>query len=144
MRDAARKIDAGFSGLATAVRAPATRAPLLVAAPAPLSHLRATPAVVRVLDRPAAPSRTEYNRPPAYPETARQSGMEGTVVLAVGVAPTGAPDAVAVTASSGFALLDEAARNAVRRWSFDPAYHAGIPVRGFAKVAVRFDLVDAD
>lgn len=54
---------------------------------------------------------------PAYPSAARRDRLQGSVRLSVTVEPGGLPSAVAVTSSSGHAVLDTAARDQVqRRW----------------------------
>jgi len=78
--------------------------------------------------------------PPRYPRWARDRGQEGLVVLAVDVDVGGRAVAVAVTRSSGFTVLDEAARAAVRRWRFEPARAAGVPVASRTDVTIRFEL----
>jgi protein TonB len=88
-------------------------------------------------------SRSARNRPPAYPDAARRAAMQGTVALEVRVGPNGTPQAVTVARSSGFALLDDAARGAVLSWVFQPALHAGMPVVGVTRVGLRFSLVDS-
>ncbi len=88
------------------------------------------------------PSRpdTLHNAPPAYPETARQRGIEGTVILLVRVGRDGEVRDVAVSKGSGSALLDEAALEAVRRWRFHPASLGSLPVESFVEVPIRFRL----
>jgi TonB family protein len=56
--------------------------------------------------------------PPAYPLTARRQGLQGTAMVRARFDATGRPEHVAVVASSGSTSLDEAAREAVRRWRF--------------------------
>ncbi|MBI3088554.1 MAG: energy transducer TonB [Candidatus Omnitrophica bacterium] len=82
------------------------------------------------------------NPPPAYPETARQQGWQGTVVLAVHVLPTGRCDEVRLAASSGYAILDDAARQAIARWQFRPARRLGKTVAVWVEIPVTFRLVD--
>ena len=54
---------------------------------------------------------------PAYPATARSAKQQGTVRLLVIVEASGVPSSVEVSASSGFASLDRAARDTIqRRW----------------------------
>lgn len=79
---------------------------------------------------------------PKYPPAARRERREGVVLLAVEVGANGRPQAVAVKKSSGVALLDEAAVTAVRRWTFEPARSAGLPVAHTVEVPVRFSLAD--
>jgi protein TonB len=79
---------------------------------------------------------------PRYPEIARERGWEGVVLLTVGVAADGRAETIAVGRSSGHAVLDQAALEAVRRWRFAPARRAGVPVAGTAAVPIRFRLED--
>jgi protein TonB len=56
--------------------------------------------------------------PPDYPLTARRQGLQGTTIVRARFDAHGKPEDVAVVASSGSASLDQAAREAVRRWRF--------------------------
>jgi periplasmic protein TonB len=88
---------------------------------------------------PAAINRAARNIPPAYPPMAVRAGEEGSVILRVRVAPDGS-GAVAIAQSSGYALLDDAARTAVARWHFIPALSNGKPVSSAMLVRIRFIL----
>lgn len=77
------------------------------------------------------------NPKPAYPTVARKRGMEGRVVLRVQVRRDGTVRTVDVQSSTGFAILDRAARSAVLRWRFAPATRGGMAVEG--EVLVPFD-----
>ena len=77
---------------------------------------------------------------PDYPRLARRRGQEGEALLAVTVLADGALAAVELRTSSGYALLDEAALEAVRRWRFLPALEAGQPVQAVVDVPVVFRL----
>jgi protein TonB len=55
---------------------------------------------------------------PAYPLAARRKGIEGDVILLVRFDAAGRPVHIAVVSSSGSALLDDAARDAVIHWRF--------------------------
>ncbi len=78
-----------------------------------------------------------YNPAPQYPPEALAARQTGRVVLRVEVGPDGTVLSVEVHGTSGIAALDEAAREAVRRWRFSPA--PGHPVREVA-VPVRFTI----
>lgn len=80
------------------------------------------------------------NPAPAYPSAARRLGLEGTVLLRVQVSASGAPQQVEIVQSSGIALLDEAALNAVKNWSFIPARRGDEPTAAAVEVPVRFRL----
>lgn len=77
---------------------------------------------------PASPDKKSRNRPPVYPEEAARRGQQGNVELVVHVGPSGLPSGVDVRRSSGYALLDKSAENAVMKWTFIPAMKDGLPV----------------
>lgn len=83
------------------------------------------------------------NAGPRYPSASRRAHEEGTVMLKVLVAPDGRAQDLMVATSSGFARLDDAALDTVRRWSFLPAKQAGRPVSAWVLVPVTFELGDA-
>jgi protein TonB len=64
---------------------------------------------------------------PAYPETARETGLEGTPVAEVWVNERGDVINVAIVESAG-AILDNALMSAVATWRFTPATLRGVPV----------------
>jgi protein TonB len=88
----------------------------------------------------SARPRYKLNPPPLYPPAARRRGQQGIVLLSVRVDASGRPEAVDVQASSGFRVLDEAARAAVERWEFEPGRLNGAPVPSQAEVPIRFEL----
>jgi len=80
------------------------------------------------------------NPKPEYPEEAKQMRQQGVVMVSVEVGADGHPTDVSVSRSSGFPQLDEAAVRGVRRWIFEPARAAGLPVSSHVEVPVRFSL----
>ena len=80
-----------------------------------------------------------HPRPP-YPREARLSGWEGTVVLRILVDTEGQPAQVTIAASSGHALLDDAALATARAWRFSPALENGRPTAMVHEVRFRFRL----
>jgi protein TonB len=66
--------------------------------------------------------------------------QQGVVMVSVEVSADGRASDVSVSRSSGFPQLDEAAERAVRRWIFEPAKSAGLPVASRVEVPVRFSL----
>ena len=70
-------------------------------------------------------------------------GEAGTVQVRVLVDERGRPKEVNVAKSSGFARLDEAAMEAVRRWRFVAATNDQGPVASWTQVAITFRLTDA-
>ncbi|MBR0674257.1 energy transducer TonB [Roseomonas soli] len=90
----------------------------------------------------AAPG--QRNAPPDYPAESRRRGEEGVVRLALRIGSDGRVEGAEVTDSSGYAALDRAALEAVRRWRFRPASEAGIPVAATINTAVHFRLTEAE
>ena len=82
------------------------------------------------------------NPPPRYPGLALKLGQQGKVELFVRIDRTGRPIDLSVKESSGFALLDQAAYEAVRRWKFAPARVAGLPVESTLRIPIRFRIED--
>jgi protein TonB len=80
------------------------------------------------------------NPRPPYPREARVRGYEGIVVLEVFVMKTGEVGDIGVFHSSGHRRLDMAAREAVKKWRFEPGTRNGIPVGMTVKIPIRFKL----
>lgn len=59
-----------------------------------------------------------FHTDPVYPRVARRRGWEGTVYLALRLAPDGKVNAVEITSSSGYDLLDRAAQEAAGQWCY--------------------------
>jgi periplasmic protein TonB len=89
---------------------------------------------------PARPDDRFRNREPVYPDAAARRGEQGTVILLIHVAPDGRPSAVDILQSSGFGLLDRAARQAVEGWHFLPAIRNGEAVAAAMPLRVVFSL----
>ena len=80
------------------------------------------------------------NREPIYPDEAVRHGEQGAVILLVQVSPEGLANGVDIARSSGFNLLDRAARDAVATWRFVPAVRDGQPVPSSMSMRVVFQL----
>lgn len=80
---------------------------------------------------------------PTYPSASRRAGEEGTVRLKVLVDEKGRPRDVTVASSSGFARLDQAAMEAVRKWRFVAATDGSNPISAWTQVAITFRLTNA-
>lgn len=80
------------------------------------------------------------NSPPEYPAIARLRGYEGEVVLCVEILPNGRVGAVKIKKSSGYAILDQSALEAVRPWKFEPAKKSGAPVKVWVDLPIKFVL----
>ena len=114
-----------------------------VPSPPPASGLASVPALASLSETGAgtreAP-RFFNNRPPAYPETARQRRWQGTVFLRISLDDAGNVVRVEVARSSGYALLDAEAVSAVRQWKAEPARRDGQPIATEELLPVRFEL----
>lgn len=77
---------------------------------------------------------------PVYPESARQSGVSGTVLVGLAINETGTVSDAWVESSSGNDALDRAAVQAVLSWQFIPARQNGLPVPVRTRVPVIFGL----
>jgi len=92
---------------------------------------------------PGASLRYLQAPPPAYPRAALTARQQGTVLLQVRVGVDGAPVEVLVARSSGFRVLDQAARQQVlKHWRFQPAMRDGQAVEALGLVPVAFSLAD--
>lgn len=109
---------------------------VVVAAPAPPAP--PPPAATREL--PA--SAIQYLEPPdpVYPRASRRSGEAGLVVVRVFVGTDGQPKQLQLLQSSGFARLDDAALEGVRRARFKPPTENGQPTAGWARIPIPFEL----
>lgn len=77
---------------------------------------------------------------PVYPESARQSGASGTVLVGLAINEAGTVSDAWVESSSGNDALDRAAVQAVLSWQFIPARQNGLPVPIHTRVPVIFGL----
>lgn len=91
---------------------------------------------------PASAARPDYatNPAPPYPRSARARGWEGTCVLSVRVRADGSVEDVKLVTSSGFDVLDAAALDAVRGWSFFAARVGGRACASIVEVPIVWRL----
>jgi periplasmic protein TonB len=87
--------------------------------------------------------KTSTRTEPTYPPASRRAGEEGTVRLKVLVDESGRPKDVQVAQTSGFNRLDEAAKQAVRRWRFQAANDGNGPISVWTQVAITFRLTES-
>ncbi|MCU1728570.1 energy transducer TonB [Pseudomonas sp. 7P_10.2_Bac1] len=121
-------------------------APVAQSQPAPSTPVAAAPVATPAPAPPPQPKTitrgVEYvHEPePEYPDSAREEGHEGTVILRVLVDIHGQPGAVDIVRSSGFGSLDEAGKTAVRGALFKPYLEDGHAVSVYVIVPLRFQL----
>jgi protein TonB len=76
---------------------------------------------------------------PEYPEPARRTGVEGTVILDATISETG--DVTHVAVERGLPLgVSEAAIAAVRHWKYEPARGRRGPVPSHKAIRIVFSL----
>jgi protein TonB len=108
--------------------------------PEPITVARADPSSrFEAWDRPPRLLRTPFDPDRDYPPTAREAGLEGTVLLRVEVDERGRVTSVEVVRSDAL-MFDASAIRLVRGWEFDPAEQAGNPVSAVVLVPLSFRL----
>ena len=78
--------------------------------------------------------------PPVYPGKSVANNEQGTVIVRALIDPTGNPQDILIWQSSGYALLDKAAKQAVGQWQFVPAKSGFQTVAAWVEVPVNFVL----
>ncbi len=80
------------------------------------------------------------NPAPVYPLISRRNGEAGKVILRVQVNKLGVAEQVEISQSCGFARLDAAALEAVRKWRFVPARRGDEAIAASVLVPLTFRL----
>lgn len=91
------------------------------------------------LDRSVPPD-FSANQKPTFPAEAIRLRLEGDVLLEVRISATGQVVQVKVVRSSGHQVLDQAAVEAVKKWSGKPASLSGVPVETVEFLPIEFRL----
>jgi TonB family protein len=81
---------------------------------------------------------------PIYPWVARKKGYEGVVLISVKIDVNGKVGLFKIKKSSGYAVLDRSASDAVKSWIFEPGQRRGKPVTMWIDVPVKFELKDPE
>ncbi len=92
---------------------------------------------------PARELTTKTRVEPVYPPAARRAGEEGTVRLRILVDERGVPRDIQLAKGSGFARLDQAAIDAVRKWRFAAATNGSQAITAWTQVSITFRLTNA-
>jgi periplasmic protein TonB len=119
------------------------RAGATATAPAAIEDIGPSPAPAAV---PAAteptPAKLVKRVNPEYPAEAASRGVEGSATVEFTVLRTGRVQDVRVVESTPRRTFDAAARDAVRRWQFEPAQLNGQAVESVTRVRLEFKLKD--
>jgi TonB family protein len=81
-----------------------------------------------------------YEQRPTYPDIARDSKVEGDVVLLVYIDASGNVRNAIVQSSPGLPALEEAAKKAAMKCKFKPAKQQGVPVGVWYSIVMQFRL----
>ncbi len=92
------------------------------------------------IELPSSDAAYLNNPPPPYPEASRRLREKGKVTLRVLISTQGLPQKMEIAQSSGFARLDNAALDTVKRWKFVPGKRNGVPEAMEYLVPVNFVL----
>jgi protein TonB len=84
--------------------------------------------------------RAAFQAPVVYPPRARAKGIEGYVVFSLLIGITGEIEQLEIIESYPEEIFDDAARQGINQWRFEPAMYKGQAVRAWAKQRIRFDL----
>ena len=115
-------------------------------APQPISLPPALPSTSDAPPAPPAPpsivqasdlgNRMVAGKAPNYPVESRRKREQGTVVLMLILGVDGRVSSISVSQSSGFARLDHAALDAVRKWRWEPITRGGqaVMVKGLVEI----------
>ncbi len=76
----------------------------------------------------------------SYPKRARANGVEGFVKMNLLVDESGRVSRIKIIESRPSGTFDEAARTAVKQWTFQSALYQGSPVKVWATQTLRFKL----
>lgn len=117
-------------------------APAIVAAPtpAPAAAPAAAPAPSAIVQASDLGTQMLSGKPPRYPIESRRKREQGIVALAIVLDFDGSVESIDIAQSSGFPRLDDAARDAVKRWRWKPMLRRGQPVRVRGTVEIPFVL----
>ena len=82
----------------------------------------------------------DKNPSPVYPAIAKRKGFQGTVVLEALIEKSGRVGDLKIFKSSGYKVLDRAAVESVKEWTFKPAIRENEEVEMWVRVPVCFQL----
>jgi periplasmic protein TonB len=80
------------------------------------------------------------NPSPRYPFVARRRGLQGDVILEVLIDRHGNVEDLRVWKSSGHPILDRAAMDSVKKWSFVPGMRGNEPLEMWVRIPIQFEL----
>ena len=123
----------------------AVSAPPVKPTPPPVRTTKTAPAkkaapAAPAIQPPSAEAQGLNNKAPLYPQLSRKKKEQGTVLLLILVKADGTVGEIKLKTSSGFSRLDQAAKQAVKRWQFQPALKDGQPIDFWYELPLKFRL----
>jgi TonB family protein len=92
------------------------------------------------VDQTTLAKNVDHHIPPAYPPIAKAAHIQGTVVFDITVGVTGKIESMKV--ASGPAMLQQAAIDCLKQWTYHPFDKDGVPVAAKGQVQIIFLLSD--
>lgn len=77
---------------------------------------------------------------PKYPDRALRMKQEGVVWLRVLISETGTRQEIKIYKPTKYALLNQAAMKAVKKWTFDPNVVNGRPTKSWVEIPIEFKI----
>ncbi len=122
----------------------AVRAPEVQPTPSPVKKTKTAPTKTApaqpAIQPPSAEAQGLNNKAPLYPKLSRKKKEQGTVLLLILVKADGTVGEIQLKTSSGYTRLDQAARQTVKRWQFQPALKEGQPIDFWYELPLKFSL----
>lgn len=111
--------------------------PVAASKPAPIVSSQGANATPMMVDRPSFVSRPVR---PSYPRLAQKRGIEGVATYEVWLDEHGRQIKQILISSSGTAMLDQSALDAIKQWKFSPHIINGEALAHRVQIPVRFRL----
>lgn len=111
--------------------------PVVESKPAPIVSSQGANATPMMVDRPSFVSRPVR---PSYPRLAQKRGIEGVATYEVWLDEHGRQIKQILISSSGTAMLDQSALDAIKQWKFSPHIINGEALAHRVQIPVRFRL----
>ena len=125
---------------APSLTAPALSGPAVALDPAMFGGVPVTGPMVFEAGDLDQPPRAVVRENPRYPYKMKQRRIEGTVQVRFLVRIDGTVGEIIIEQSTPPGVFDQAVRDAVSRWRFEPGRLAGEPVAAWVVMPIRFDL----
>ncbi len=113
---------------------------ILALAVSALSSFHSSAQEAITVDQPTLGQHVDHHVPPVYPPIAKAARIQGTVVFDITVGVTGNIESMKVV--SGPAMLQQAAIDCLKQWTYHPFVKDGAPVAARGQTSIVFMLSD--